>query len=159
MESYEHFLFSFHGIPQRQLRKSDTNNHCLKNADCCQTICESNKMCYSAQCYATAFAIAENLGLRKEQYSIGFQSRLGKDPWTEPFTPDVLERLSKQGIKNLLVFSPSFVSDCLETTIEISDEYHEEWIEMGGEKLDLVESLNESPMWVEAIEEILEPYL
>lgn len=159
LDDYEHFLFSFHGIPQRQLTKSDTNNHCLKNKDCCQTICESNKMCYSAQCYDTAFKIADNLGLRKDQYSIGFQSRLGKDPWTEPFTPDVLKDLNSRGIKKLLVFSPSFVADCLETTIEISDEYHEEWEEMGGEKLDLVESLNDNPIWVEAIEEILQPYL
>ncbi len=159
MSDYDHFLFSFHGIPQRQLRKSDTNNHCLKTKDCCQKICESNKMCYSAQCYDTAFKIADNLGLSKEQYSIGFQSRLGKDPWTEPFTPDVLKKLSKEGIKKLLVFSPSFVSDCLETTIEIGDEYHEEFLEMGGEKLDLVESLNDSELWVEAIEDILKPYL
>lgn len=159
MASYDHFLFSFHGIPQRQLTKSDTNNYCLKKADCCQTICDRNKMCYSAQCYATAFAIADNLGLSKDQYSVGFQSRLGKDPWTEPFTPDVLEKLNKEGVKKLLVFSPSFVSDCLETTIEISDEYHEEWMEMGGEQLDLVESLNDSPLWVDTIEDIIKPYL
>lgn len=159
LSHYEHFLFSFHGIPQRQLRKSDIGNYCLQNKDCCQTICESNKMCYSAQCYDTAFKIADHLGLEKEQYSIGFQSRLGKDPWTEPFTPDVLKDLNSKGIKNMLVFSPSFVSDCLETTIEIGDEYHEEWEEMGGEKLDLVESLNENPVWVEAIEDIIRPYL
>jgi len=116
-------------------------------------------MCYSAQCYDTAFKIADNLGLEKEQYSIGFQSRLGKDPWTEPFTPDVLKKLRKKGMSKLLVFSPSFVADCLETTIEISDEYHEEWEEMGGEKLDLVPSLNDNPLWVEAIHDILEPHL
>lgn len=159
LSQYEHFLFSFHGIPQRQLTKSDIGNHCLRNKDCCQTITESNKMCYSAQCYDTAFKIADNLGLAREQYSIGFQSRLGKDPWTEPFTPDVLKDLNGKGIKNMLVFSPSFVSDCLETTIEIGDEYHEEWEEMGGEKLDLVESLNENPVWLEAIEDIIKPYL
>lgn len=159
MDDYDHFLFSFHGIPQRQLTKSDISNHCLKVKDCCQTICESNKMCYSAQCYDTAFKIVDNLGLRKDQYSVGFQSRLGRDPWTEPFTPDVLEDLYKQGKRRLLVFSPSFVSDCLETTIEIGDEYHEDFLEMGGEKLDLVESLNDNPIWVEAIEEILKPYL
>ncbi len=159
MADYDHFLFSFHGIPQRQLRKSDVSNYCLKNSDCCQSICESNKMCYSAQCYDTAFKIADELGLSKDQYSVGFQSRLGRDPWTEPFTPDVLKDLNSKGIKKLLVFSPSFVSDCLETTIEIADEYHEEFLEMGGEKLDLVPSLNDDPLWVEAIEDILQPYL
>lgn len=159
LEDYDHFLFSFHGIPQRQLTKSDISNHCLQSADCCQTIGESNKMCYSAQCYDSAFKIAANLGLERDQYSIGFQSRLGKDPWTEPFTPDVLKELNDKGIKKLLVFSPSFVSDCLETTIEIADEYHEEFLEMGGEQLDLVESLNENPLWVEAIEDIIRPYL
>ncbi len=159
LSHYEHFLFSFHGIPQRQLRKSDTNNYCLKSKDCCMSLCDSNKMCYSAQCYDTAYKIADNMGLSRDQYSIGFQSRLGKDPWTEPFTPDVLKDLNAKGIKNLLVFSPSFVSDCLETTIEIGDEYHEEWEEMGGEKLHLVESLNENPLWVEAIEDIIKPYL
>ena len=159
MEKYDHFLFSFHGIPQRQLIKADTQNHCLQSDDCCQTLSESNKMCYSAQCYDTAYKIAELLNLPKEKYSIAFQSRLGKDPWTEPFTPDVLESLSKEGYKNLLVFSPSFVADCLETTIEIGDEYHEEFLEMGGESLDLVESLNDNPLWIEAIEELLKPYL
>jgi len=159
MAEYDHFLFSFHGIPQRQLRKSDVSNYCLQSKDCCQSICDSNKMCYSAQCYDTAFKIADELGLSREQYSIGFQSRLGKDPWTEPFTPDVLKKLRSDGVKKLLVFSPSFVSDCLETTIEIGDEYHEEFIEMGGEKLDLVESLNENPLWAEAIEDIIRPYL
>lgn len=157
--NYDHFLFSFHGIPQRQIRKSDINNYCLQNGDCCQSICESNKTCYSAQCYDTAFKIADELGLAKDQFSVGFQSRLGRDPWTEPFTPDVLKDLSAKGIKKLLVFSPSFVSDCLETTIEIGDEYHEEFLEMGGEQLDLVPSLNDDPLWVEAIEDIIKPYL
>ncbi len=157
--SYDHILFSFHGIPQRQLRKSDCHNHCLKEENCCATLHEKNKMCYSAQCYDTAHHIAENLGLKRDEYSVGFQSRLGKDPWTEPFTPDVLKELREKNVNNLLVFSPSFVSDCLETTIEISDEYHEEWEEMGGHKLDLVPSLNDDPKWVDAIEEIIMPYL
>jgi len=159
MDSYDHFLFSFHGIPQRHLRKSDCNNFCLKSKDCCQTIREENKMCYSAQCYDTAFRIADTLGLSRDQFSISFQSRLGRDPWTEPFTPDVLKKLVKEDVKRLLVFSPSFVSDCLETTIEISFEYKEEFEEMGGEHLDLVESLNDNPKWVDAIEEIIQPYL
>ena len=159
LSKYDHFLFSFHGIPQRHLRKSDCNNHCLKKENCCQTITDDNKMCYSAQCFDTADLIAKQLDLHKDNYSVSFQSRLGRDPWTEPFTPDVLKQLVGDGVKNLLVFSPSFVSDCLETTIEIGFEYKEEFEEMGGEHLDLVESLNDNPKWVEAIEDILSPYL
>ncbi len=159
LKDYDHFLFSFHGIPQRHLRKSDCNNYCLKAKDCCFTLNENNKMCYSAQCYDTAYRIADKLNLKREQFSVGFQSRLGRDPWTEPFTPDVLKSLTENGVKKLLVFSPSFVADCLETTIEIDDEYKEEFLEMGGEQLDMVESLNDNPKWVRAIGEILEPYL
>lgn len=155
LDDYEHFVFSYHGIPQRHLRKADHNNHCLKNKDCCQTITEKNQFCYSAQCYATTFEIVKKLGLRKDQYTVCFQSRLGKDPWTEPFTPDALKELSDKGIKNILVFSPSFVADCLETLIEIGDEYKEEWEEWGGEKIDLVASLNDHPLWIEALEDII----
>lgn len=155
LSDYEHFVFSYHGIPQRHLRKADHNNHCLQNKDCCQTITEKNQFCYSAQCYATTFAIVEKLGLTKDQYTVCFQSRLGKDPWTEPFTPDALKSLSQKGIKNILVFSPSFVADCLETIIEIGDEYKEEWEEWGGEKIDLVASLNDHPLWIKALEGII----
>ena len=97
--------------------------------------------------------------IRDSQYSVSFQSRLGKDPWTEPFTPDKLEELVQKGVKRLLVFSPSFVADCLETTIEIDFEYKEEFEEMGGEHLDLVPSLNDNPKWVDAIHNMLEPHL
>jgi len=151
LDDYDHFLFSYHGIPQRQLVKADCNNHCLKTKDCCLTLQENNKMCYSAQCYDTTYKIAAELGLDSSQYSVSFQSRLGRDPWTEPFTPDMLKALYAKGFKKLLVFSPSFVSDCLETTIEIGFEYHEDFLEMGGEKLDLVESLNDNDAWVDAV--------
>lgn len=159
LSDYEHFLFSFHGIPQRQLTKSDCNNYCLKSESCCEKLVDANKMCYSAQCYDTAYKIAYELGLKRDQYSISFQSRLGRDPWTEPFTPDVLDKLLDDGIKNLLVFSPSFTSDCLETTIEIGYEYKEEFEEKGGKKLDLVESLNDNNQWVDAIEEMVSPFI
>jgi ferrochelatase len=159
LAKYDHFLFSFHGIPQRQLIKSDCNNHCLKTEGCCDKLVDANKMCYSAQCYDTAYRIADEMGLSRDQYSISFQSRLGRDPWTEPFTPDMLKKLYADGHKSLLVFSPSFTSDCLETTIEIGFEYKEDFEEMGGEHLDLVESLNGNPMWVDAIEEMVKPHL
>ncbi len=159
LDNYDHFLFSYHGVPQRQLRKSDACNYCLKTEDCCATLNEKNHMCYSAQCFDTSRILAAKLGIKDEDYSVAFQSRLGPDKWTQPFTPDVLEELVEKGKKNVMVFSPSFVADCLETTIEIGDEYQEEFIEMGGEKLDLVESLNDNPEWVNAIEKLIQPHI
>jgi ferrochelatase len=159
LTDYDHFLFSFHGIPQRQLIKSDCGTHCLASENCCQKLTDANKMCYSAQCYDAAFALAAKMKLDKKDFSVAFQSRLGREKWTEPFTPDVLEQLIEKGIKRLLVFSPSFTADCLETTIEIGTEYQEDFIKMGGEKLDLVESLNDNPLWIDAIHEIIRPYL
>lgn len=152
---FDHVLFSFHGIPQRQLRKADNCNHCLKTADCCQTISDKNHLCYSAQSYATAFAIAKELNLPREKYTICFQSRLGRDPWTQPYTSAVLKTRAEMGDKNLLVFSAAFVSDCLETTVEISEEYAEEWEKFGGEHIQLVESLNDNPRWVKAVAEMV----
>ena len=151
IESYDHILFSFHGLPQRQLRKADSCNHCLQSADCCATVSEKNQFCYSAQCHATAKAIAAKLNLDPSRYTTCYQSRLGSDPWVQPYTIKVLEELAKKGAKRLLVFSPAFVADCLETIVEISTEYQEEFHEMGGEKVDLVPSLNSNPKWIAAI--------
>ena len=155
LSSYDHVLFSYHGLPQRQLIKADNCNHCLKVDKCCETISEKNQFCYSAQCHATTYIMAEKLGLSKNQYSICFQSRLGNDPWVKPYTTDVLKERAAAGDKRLLVFCPAFVSDCLETTVEVLDEYQEEWEEMGGEHIDLVESLNDHPKWIEAVTELV----
>ena len=157
IKSYDHFVFSFHGIPQRQLKKACDNNHCLKVENCCHNLTPDNQFCYSAQCHQTAFSIADSLGLSKDQFTVCFQSRLGFEDWTKPYTSDVLEHLvEEEGKKRLLVFSPAFVADCLETTIEIGYEYKEEFDEMGGETLDLVESLNSNDLWVESIKEMVE---
>lgn len=156
LTSYDHFVFSFHGIPVRHLTKADHNNYCQKVKDCCLTMCDKNQFCYSSQSYATAFAIADELGFARDQYTISFQSRLGKEVWTQPYTSDVLEHCAEKGMKRILVFSPAFVSDCLETTIEILYEYQEEFVEAGGEKLDLVESLNDDPAWIKIIAEMVQ---
>jgi protoporphyrin/coproporphyrin ferrochelatase len=154
--SYDHILFSYHGLPQRQLRKADTADHCLKKADCCRTLTTANQFCYSAQCHATTAAIVAQLDLRPEQYTVCFQSRLGNDPWVQPYTIKVLEALAKEKkVKRLLVFCPAFTSDCLETTVEVSEEYQEEFLAWGGEQLDLVESLNDKPEWAAAIANLL----
>jgi len=151
-ETYDHILFSFHGLPERQLLKCDhTASYCLKRSDCCQTLNDTNKFCYSAQGHDTARLIAKELNLSKENYTVCFQSRLGKEPWVQPYTTDVLKKLASEGKKRLLVFSPAFVADCLETLYEITVEYHEEFRALGGEHVQLVESLNDSPVFIEAL--------
>ncbi|MDX2281234.1 MAG: ferrochelatase [Saprospiraceae bacterium] len=156
LASYDHILFSYHGLPQRQLRKGDQFNHCLKSADCCQTLTPTNQFCYSAQCYATTQAIAAQLDLKPEQYTVCFQSRLGADPWTQPYTVRTIEALAKSGAKRLLVFCPAFTADCLETIVEIGSEYKEDFEKWGGEHIDLVPSLNDAPGWASAIAERLQ---
>jgi len=155
IEDYDHILFSYHGLPKRQLVKADSCNHCMKVEKCCENISLKNQFCYSAQCYATTEAIASSLGLNKEKYSVCFQSRLGRDPWLEPYTSDMLKQRYKLGNKKLLVFCPAFIADCLETTVEISDEYAEEFEHLGGEKLQLVEGLNDHPIWIDAVCDIV----
>ncbi len=151
LASYDHFIFSYHGLPQRQLRKADRCDHCLKSPDCCQTISSVNQFCYSAQCHATTQAIAGKLNLPEEKYTTTFQSRLGPEKWAQPYTSEVIKNLAERGAKRLLVFSPAFVADCLETLIEIKVEYLEMFEALGGEHLDLVPSLNDDSRWFEAV--------
>lgn len=150
--SYDHILFSFHGLPVRQLIKADpSGRHCQQVAGCCSRMNINNRYCYSAQCHDTARLIAEKLGIPEEKYTVCYQSRLGKTPWVQPYTSDVLTRLAAEGKKRLLVFCPAFVADCLETIYEVSTEYDEEFKALGGEKVQLVESLNDHPKWIQAL--------
>ncbi len=152
-DTYDHILFSFHGLPERQLAKSDhTQQHCLENENCCATLTNDNKFCYSAQCYDTARLIAEKLSLPKDKYTVCFQSRLGKNPWVQPYTSAVVKDLANKGMKRLLVFCPAFVADCLETVYEVTVEYGNEFKVLGGEHVQLVESLNDNPLWIDALE-------
>lgn len=154
-ETYDHVLFSFHGLPERQLLKCDhTGSYCLKKDNCCDTLNDTNKFCYSAQGHDTARLLAEKLNVSKENYTVCFQSRLGKEPWVQPYTTDVLKKLAAEGKKRLLVFSPAFVADCLETLYEITVEYHEEFKALGGEHVQLVESLNDNPKFIDALVEL-----
>ncbi|NOW96729.1 ferrochelatase [Mucilaginibacter sp. SG564] len=155
-ESYDHVLFSFHGLPQRQLVKADhTQQHCLKVNDCCGTLTDANKNCYSAQSHHTAKLIAQKLNIPQDKYTICFQSRLGNDPWVQPYTSEIVSKLAKEGKKSLLVFCPAFVADCLETVYEVTTEYGDEFKALGGEKVQLVESLNDSPIWIDALEKMV----
>jgi ferrochelatase len=152
-ETYDHVLFSFHGLPERQIIKSV---YPPKKQSREQSLSfertNANQFSYLAQSNETARLISEKLGIPAEKYSICFQSRLGKEPWVQPYTTDVLKRLASEGKKRLLVFSPAFVADCLETLYEITVEYHEEFRELGGEHVQLVESLNDHPLWIDALE-------
>lgn len=156
MEKYDHFVFSFHGVPKSQVRAADPGNYCQANGKCCQKWHSKNKNCYSAQCHATAFAIAEELGLSDDKFTISYQSRLGPEPWLQPYTSDILEERYEKGDRNILVFCPAFVADCLETTIEIGVEYKEEFMELGGERLDLVPSLNDKDEWADTVVRMLQ---
>ncbi len=153
--AYDHILFSFHGLPERQIRKSDCNNHCLKE-NCCSSLNENNYSCYRAQCHSTARLIAEKLNIPENKYTICFQSRLGRDPWIKPYSDKIIEERALKGDKKLLIFAPAFVSDCLETLYEISVEYDELFKKYGGEKAELVESLNDSPHWIATMKKIIE---
>lgn len=154
-ETYDHVLFSFHGLPERQLLKCDhTGSYCLKQEGCCETLNDTNKFCYGAQSYDTAKLLAKELGIARENYTVCFQSRLGKEPWVQPYTADVLKKLAAEGKKRLLAFSPAFVADCLETIYEITVEYNEEFKALGGEHVQLVESLNDDPKFIEALAEM-----
>ena len=148
--SYDHVLMSFHGLPERQIRKSDASGQCL-GVGCCDRFADANRFCYRAQCFETARRIAAAFSLDSSRYTVCFQSRLGKTPWIRPYAEDVVRQLAKDGIRRLLVFSPAFTSDCLETVYEIGMEYDQLFRDSGGERLQLVESLNDHPVWIDAL--------
>jgi ferrochelatase len=159
--SPDHILFSFHGLPERHMKKSDETGgrHCLTSASCCDAIVPANRNCYRAQCFATARALEVELNLPAGGYSVAFQSRLGRDPWIKPYTDEVLMELPKRGVKRLAVFCPAFVADCLETIEEIGIRARESFIESGGQDLRLVPSLNASPVWADAVAKMLRTHL
>ncbi len=154
LEEYDHFMFSFHGLPIRQINKVHPDQNC-KKCNCHKNFKpETDYYCYKSTCFETARLLAERLNIPKEKYTVAFQSRLDKD-WLEPFSDKVVEEKAKSGLKKMLVFSPAFVADCLETTVEIGIEYREIFEENGGEKLALVESLNDHPKWIETLKDLV----
>lgn len=153
--SFDHFVFSYHGLPERQIRKGDCTKEVCKLGSCCDTLHAMNQHCYRAQCFETTRLLVKLLNIPEGQYTTCFQSRLGNDPWIKPYTEDVVKELPKRGIKSVLAFSPAFVADCLETTLEVGEEYKEFFEEAGGEHWQLVESLNDSPVWVEALVDLV----
>ncbi|MCY7353052.1 MAG: ferrochelatase [Cytophagaceae bacterium] len=152
---FDYFLFSYHGIPERQITKGDVTGQTCRFGTCCDTLSNDNQLCYRAQCFATTRLLVKELGLKEGTYITSFQSRLGSTPWIKPYTDEVIKDLAKQGKKKVLAFSPAFVADCLETTVEVGDEYKELFEENGGEHWQLVESLNDSPLFVELLAEMV----
>lgn len=152
----DHVILSYHGLPERQIYKGDPSGcHCLKQPNCCDTRVPANQHCYRRHCLETAREIARRLGLEEGNYTLAFQSRLGRDPWLGPATDQTIVSLARQGVKRLAVLSPAFVADCLETLEEIGIGGKEEFLHHGGEAYLLVPSLNTHPRWVQAMADLL----
>lgn len=158
LAEYDHILFSYHGLPERQVDKVYDGSDLCKDQPCETQINDENKFCYKATCYATTRLIAEKIGLTENQYTVCFQSRLDKK-WLTPFSDKIVEEWGKKGAKKLLVFSPAFVADCLETLIEIGDEYQEIFEEHGGDKVQLVPSSNTHPAFVAGLTKLIRAQL
>jgi len=154
LADYDHILFSYHGLPVRQVDKVYNDGKPCSDHNCEIEINPSNQYCYKAACFATTRLLAEKLNIPKEKYTVCFQSRLDKK-WLEPFSDKVIIEHAKKGTKKLLVFSPAFVADCLETIVEIGHDYSILFKENGGSQLQLVESLNDTPHWVIALKNMI----
>jgi ferrochelatase len=148
-QPYDHILFSYHGIPERHIKKSDpTKTHCLQVANCCSVSSPAHATCYRHQVITTTNLVAERLNLSADKYSFSFQSRLGRDEWLKPYSVKRFQEMPAEGIKKLLIVCPAFVSDCLETLEEIAHEGKKSFMDAGGESLTLIPCLNTHPLWV-----------
>lgn len=158
-QDYDKILFSYHGIPERHLVKSDcTGGHCLNTMNCCETPSPAHDFCYRHQCFTTTRMVVEALNIPADKYAISFQSRLGRDPWLQPYTAARLEAYPSEGVKKLLVVCPAFVSDCLETLEEIAEQGKESFLHAGGESFQLIPCLNSQPQWVSTLVGYLNGY-
>lgn len=156
IKNYDHVVFSYHGLPERQILKASAHygNNTCQMGDCCNKITANNRFCYRANSMETTRQLVSALQIPEGKYTSSFQSRLD-DKWLKPYSDKVVAELAKKGAKNILVFSPAFVADCLETIYEIGTEYQEIFHANGGEKVTLVKSLNSSDAWVKAVKEIV----
>ena len=149
---FEKLVFSYHGVPERHIRKSDvTKSYCKIDGTCCKTASAAHQFCYRHQCYETTRQVAEKLNLKEGTYFTSFQSRLGFDPWLQPYTDRTIERFGKEGIKKMAIVTPAFVSDCLETLEEIAMEGEEIFHEMGGKEFTTIPCLNDRDDWAHVV--------
>lgn len=159
-KGFDHLLFSFHGLPERHIRKSDTTcSHCLTVPNCCEQPSPAHATCYRAQCFKTVAGFVSLAGIPQGKYSVAFQSRLGRDPWLKPYTDYELPRLAGDGIRKLLVICPAFVSDCLETLEEIGIRGRDSFLGAGGKEFQQIPCLNEHPLWVEALRKMVAEFV
>ena len=148
----DHLLFSYHGVPERHIKKSDvTKSHCKIDGSCCNTPSPAHEFCYRHQCYETTKLVAKKLNLKEGTFSTSFQSRLGRDPWLQPYTDQTIDDFAKNGVKNLAVVTPAFVSDCLETLEEIGMEAKHSFIENGGLEFSTIPCLNDDDNWANTL--------
>lgn len=158
-KSYDHILFSFHGLPESHIRKLDkSHSHCFAHSNCCDVIGLPNARCYRAQSYAIAREMSSRLELPEEKHSVAFQSRLGREPWIQPFTDIELKKLAQSGVKKLAVVMPSFTVDCLETLEEIHNEGAKIFKEAGGEELIPLYCLNDDDRWIAGMVDMIKNY-
>lgn len=155
-QAHDHLLFSFHGVPERHLRKTDpTRKHCLSSPDCCSTPSPAHTTCYRRQVFETTRLFSEQADLDRARTSLAFQSRLGRDPWLTPFTDAEITRLAQSGVRRLLVICPAFIADCLETLEEIGIRGKETFLAAGGETFQLIPCLNDQPAWISALRRLI----
>ncbi|MFL5808326.1 MAG: ferrochelatase, partial [Flavisolibacter sp.] len=157
---WDRIVFSYHGIPERHIYKGDiTGQHCLKVDNCCERSSPAHEYCYRHQCFHTTWKVTDRLNIPKEKWELSFQSRLGRNPWLQPYTAMRLAELPKEGVKKILVVCPAFVSDCLETLEEIAIEGKEIFLHAGGEKFEVIPCLNVHPLWVGALARWVREYV
>jgi len=149
-DEFDQILFTYHGLPERHIKKGDNSGKCF-SVGCCANFGSHNMLCYRAQCFQTTKIIAGKLGLKEGSYTSTFQSRLGRDPWIKPYTDEIIAAWPQKGIKKVLALSPSFVSDCLETTEEIGQEYKELFEKAGGQHWELLPCLNDDVVWAKGL--------
>ena len=154
LSEYDHVIFSYHGLPERQVDKVYVDGKPCADHNCENEITGENTYCYKATCYATTRLLAAKLGIAPEKYTVSFQSRLD-EKWLKPFSDVIVQQCAEKGMKKILVFSPDFTADCLETIIEIGEEYQEIFHKHGGEKVQLVESLNDHPKWIACLKNLV----
>ncbi len=153
---HEHILFSYHGLPVRHIKKTDpTGSHCMQTPDCCQTASPAHATCYRHQCFETTRLIVEKAGIESDRYTLAFQSRLGRDPWLEPYTDLTLQELPKKGIKELAVICPAFLCDCLETLEEIEIRGRETFMAASGTSFRMIPCLNDTPAAFQCLETLI----
>jgi len=156
---YDMLVFSYHGIPERHIRKTDvTKSHCKIDGSCCVTPSAAHAFCYRHQCYETTKLVVEQLNIPKEKYCLTFQSRLAGDKWLEPYTDIEINNMPAKGIKKIAVVTPAFVTDCLETLEEIAMRANEDFVENGGEEFLAIPCLNDDDNWVETVNNWIEDW-